>query len=664
MSIIVDLKCELSQVKVEKDSVCKNIRMLNIGTVSLEKTLTEGKSTGDNSGLGFSKRGNQHYNQLKLKEKQKIEFVSAEDLESYGFTNLPKGNWYFDSGSSMHMIGKKSYLSDLNSVNSRKDIFGDGARQSKSLGGKRYVLVFVDDFSRKDTRNFKTPKCHGEIAKLLVKECPELVTYANGVEESPLFVRWRGLFGDCTRILKVDLKLLYGGRDSATVLSAIIIRTLKNVSYTQNLIETPLRVYLALPVLYVNHFLPEVLGLPYWERKITCKLRPSQKDFIQKVLNKFPNILIEPDICGWVPLHYAAYLGSKELVEIILNHTPSMAYKKDNKGVPALHLAAKEGRSAVLKTFAKVCPDSCELLDPNDQTALHVAVANRQAYAVRKMLELGSFRNLVNQKDIDGNTPLHVAAIVGDYVIVMMLAANGRVDKKIMNKAGFTTNDIIRLNSKFSWYEKSFSIARLEFNGALRGMEQVLARKPRTNNLLLEKEESKLSNVTEQETNKSAIVLNNKASNQLQKSQIWSELSDANLVVATIIATVTFSAAFQVPGGYQSDGMAVLRKEKYFRLYLISDALSFGFAAASMFVTFFTGLFGANSGFSYPRRWVTFLTGISVWFMVFAFMLGTSAVMTEHSGFAGLARSVACVSFIWPVVFLGAVAVNWFTYFP
>lgn len=131
-----------------------------------------------------------------------------------------------------------------------------------------------------------------------------------------------------------------------------------------------------------------------------------------------------------------------------------MAYEKDKNGVSALHLAAKEGRSAVLKTFARLCPDSCELLDSKDQTVLHVAVANRQAYAVRKMLELRSFRNLVNQKDIDGNTPLHVAAIVGDYVIIMMLASHGRVDKKIMNQAGFTTNDIIRLNPKFSWYEK------------------------------------------------------------------------------------------------------------------------------------------------------------------------------------------------------------------
>jgi len=85
---------------------------------------------------------------------------------------------------------------------------------------------------------------------------------------------------------------------------------------------------------------------------------------------------------------------------------------------------------------------------------------------------------------------------------------------------------------------------------------------------------------------------------QLQKSQIWSELSDANLVVVTIITTVSFSATFQVPGGYNSEGKAILRMEQYFRLYMISDALSFGLAAASMFVTFFTELFEENSGFN------------------------------------------------------------------
>lgn len=193
---------------------------------------------------------------------------------------------------------------------------------------------------------------------------------------------------------------------------------------------------------------------------------------------------------------------------------------------------------------------------------------------------------------------------------------------------------------------QSFSVARLESNGALRGMQQVLARKPRSNNLSLEEQE---------ETS---------CESMMKKASIWSEVSDANLVVATIIATVTFSAAFQVPGGYNGDGIAVLRRAKDLRFYIVYDALSFGFAAASMFVTFLMGFFGVNSGFSYPRRWVTFLTGLSVWFMVFAFMMGTSLAMEEHSKLARLARYVPCVAFISPVFFLGVFAVNWFTYFP
>lgn len=95
---------------------------------------------------------------------------------------------------------------------------------------------------------------------------------------------------------------------------------------------------------------------------------------------------------------------------------------------------------------------------------------------------------------------------------------------------------------------------------------------------LLEEDEPK-PNVTQQETNE-AINTNKAANRQLKKSQIWSQVSDSNLVVATIIATVTFSAAFQVPGGYNNYGIAVLRRAKQFRLYMLYDALSFGFAAA------------------------------------------------------------------------------------
>lgn len=66
------------------------------------------------------------------------------------------------------------------------------------------------------------------LRSFLVKECPELVAYANGVGESPLFVAVEEDYLEIAReILKVESNCLYGGRDGANVLHAIIIRTLK-----------------------------------------------------------------------------------------------------------------------------------------------------------------------------------------------------------------------------------------------------------------------------------------------------------------------------------------------------------------------------------------------------------------------------------------------------
>lgn len=45
----------ITKLKCEKESICKNIQMLNIGTDSLEDILSKGKVASDNSGLDFSK---------------------------------------------------------------------------------------------------------------------------------------------------------------------------------------------------------------------------------------------------------------------------------------------------------------------------------------------------------------------------------------------------------------------------------------------------------------------------------------------------------------------------------------------------------------------------------------------------------------------------------
>ena len=55
-----------------------------------------------------------------------------------------------------------------------------------------------------------------------------------------------------------------------------------------------------------------------------------------------------------------------------------------------------------------------------------------------------------------------------------------------------------------------------------------------------------------------------------------------NLLVATIIASITFAAAIQVPGGYDgTTGLANLRNKTSFKFFIAYDALAFSFPAAS-----------------------------------------------------------------------------------
>ena len=76
--------------------------------------------------------------------------------------------------------------------------------------------------------------------------------------------------------------------------------------------------------------------------------------------------------------------------------------------------------------------------------------------------------------------------------------------------------------------------------------------------------------------------------NSISKSEILRSAGETNLLVATIIATVTFTAAFTVPGGYESggdnQGLAILSKQAAFKVFVIANALAFGFSTASILV--------------------------------------------------------------------------------
>ncbi|POO00464.1 Transmembrane protein [Trema orientale] len=133
---------------------------------------------------------------------------------------------------------------------------------------------------------------------------------------------------------------------------------------------------------------------------------------IMEVLLRFKKQLVkEVDHHGRTPLYYGAINGDRKTVQRLLKIDTSIAYVLDREGHSPIHVAAIKGHTSVIKEIIQHCPDAGELTDLFGQNALHSAVIAGQANVVKYILGTKELEGLLNQPDIDGNTPMHLAAI-------------------------------------------------------------------------------------------------------------------------------------------------------------------------------------------------------------------------------------------------------------
>ncbi|KAB5513016.1 hypothetical protein DKX38_030044 [Salix brachista] len=118
---------------------------------------------------------------------------------------------------------------------------------------------------------------------------------------------------------------------------------------------------------------------------------------------------------------------------------------------------------------------------------------------------------------------------------------------------------------------------------------------------------------------------------------------ESHLVVAALIATVTFAATFTLPGGYKSDqGTAILAKKAAFIVFVISDAISMVLSTSAVFIHFLLAFvpvfYGQNlitNEFAAKLfALATLFTMIGMVTMIIAFITGTYAVLQPVMGLA------------------------------
>ncbi|PON87827.1 Protein accelerated cell death [Trema orientale] len=134
----------------------------------------------------------------------------------------------------------------------------------------------------------------------------------------------------------------------------------------------------------------------------------------------------------------------------------SFFYSRRLKGSFPISIASQEGHVEIIQEFLKHCPDSKELCDEKHRNILHLAAKNGKDKVVSYILKTPELQILINDKDLDGNTPLHLAAMAGHPKVVSILTWDSRVDLEVLNGQGKTALDV-------AWSPESWSSSMPSF---------------------------------------------------------------------------------------------------------------------------------------------------------------------------------------------------------
>ncbi|XP_018822927.2 ankyrin repeat-containing protein At5g02620-like isoform X1 [Juglans regia] len=296
---------------------------------------------------------------------------------------------------------------------------------------------------------------------------------------------------------------------------------------------------------YKGGFLKHIINSTRWSRSVEesgCDLASKLADFL--IDTDFSWEATYPGIDQSKPrLHK---YGRAPSVDKGVGQGPQLMSTALGQGdqpetAPPLFLATKSGCVYIAKKILDCYPQAVEHIDDEGRNILHVAIKYRQEeiFQLVERLELPKKR-LVRKVDNDGNSILHTVGIkVEDYT-----------PEELRGPA-------YQLREEMQWFERVQSVTPPHFLDHRNNM------------------------------NLTAKGLFYKANNELRTAATeWlKRTAEGCTVVAVLIATVAFAAAYTVPGGPNSQtGAPLLANKPLFVVFTVTDVLSLSFALTSVVI--------------------------------------------------------------------------------
>ncbi|GAY55559.1 hypothetical protein CUMW_165090 [Citrus unshiu] len=332
---------------------------------------------------------------------------------------------------------------------------------------------------------------------------------------------------------------------------------------------------------------------------------------------------------------------------------------------PHFFKAAAVGNSEPFKDMAREkCPSLLLQVNAKGETPLHVAAKFGHSDIVRFLVEraklpqheneelesgVGAAWQMIRMANNEKNTALHEAACCENVDVVKILTKEDPDYPYSANNYGKTPlymaadPDCYELVDNKGWNFLHYAMVSFR----VEQLTNLLENNPLARSLInegdamentpLHEEIQKLSKDFGRGQYSNGVICKSELEYNDDTKDDYKDTRESHLVVAALIATVAFAAAFAIPGGYRSEnGTAILRRNKAFQAFIVADSIAMVFSLSAVFTHFFLSLkIEATKDFDGA------LFGASLWFtffsmgaMVIAFVTGTYAMLVPSLGLA------------------------------
>ncbi|XP_010696210.3 uncharacterized protein LOC104908758 [Beta vulgaris subsp. vulgaris] len=302
----------------------------------------------------------------------------------------------------------------------------------------------------------------------------------------------------------------------------------------------------------------------------------------------------------------------KEDIELMVRANVEAARMPDQDGLTPLLRAFQAGNLSTATTLCTVSSEAAKIPDAKGQTFWHLLINHPSDYYFFRLLQDVALRDLLKLKDKNGNTPLHLAIEGNRFDLVKIFFETWELERKSSSKGKWLV-ELLELQNKAG-----------KTPGDLIGESSCLP--PDIEKSIGDKNE----------------MIGIRSMWGIPTVQMKTYVNTMG-IIAALLTTITFTAAFTVPGGlHETSGIPIFISKVAFQVFMISDVVAM---CLSMMVLFCLLWIMATSSRHNSLMILDFSVALllaSFFATLLTFMTGLFAVMFPVKPWIAIVTVVLC----------------------